>query len=64
MAEIAADDGFPVEVYGSTPSARLGPAWDYDVMRACVCNSTWSVGYEAGEYQLAEYYTPDCSKSK
>ena len=64
MADIAAYDGLPAEVYGSTPTARSSTAWDFDVMRACVCNSSWAVGYEAGEYQLAEYYSPDCSLSK
>jgi hypothetical protein len=36
-------------------------AWDYDVMHGCLCDSAWPVGYEAGQYQLGEYFGPDCS---
>lgn len=39
-------------------------AWDYDVMHGCLCDSSWPVGYQAGETQLAEWFGGDCSQSK
>jgi len=39
-------------------------AWDSLTMRGCVCSSSWSVGFDAGEQQLAEYFGPDCSLRK
>lgn len=36
-------------------------AWDYDSMFGCYCDSSWEVGYGAGETQLAEWFGPDCS---
>ena len=36
-------------------------AWDWDVMYGCFCDSSWPVGYEAGETQLGEFFGPDCS---
>ena len=65
MAEIAADDAFGVTSYGSSALAQATVAWDHSVMKGCVCNSTsWDVGYGYDQYQLAEYYLPDCSLSK
>lgn len=37
-------------------------AWDADIIHACVCDSSWSVGLGAGQTQLAEYFGPDCSQ--
>jgi len=36
-------------------------AWDYQTMRGCVCSSSWTVGFDAGETQLPEYFGGDCS---
>jgi hypothetical protein len=33
-----------------------------DNTRVCVCDSSWSVGYKAGETQQAEYFGPACEK--
>jgi len=65
MAEFAASDAISAPtVYGSNVSVRESIAWDHDVMKTCVCNSSWDVGLEADMYQLAEYFEPDCSQSK
>ena len=65
MADIAASDAISAPtLYGSNNLARATIAWDYDVMKGCLCNSSWDVGYESGQYQLSEYYLPDCSYSK
>ena len=45
--------------YGGT--GYMTSAWDHDVMHGCLCDSAWPVGYEAGQYQLGEYFGPDCS---
>lgn len=60
MAEMAADGDSGV-VYGSSAAMKDTVAWDADVMQGCVCNSTWEVGFGAGQYQLGEYFNPDCS---
>lgn len=39
-------------------------AWDWDVMHGCLCDSSWAVGYNTGETQLAEYFGADCSLSE
>ena len=64
MAQIAELDTFysPV-VYGSNATARATIAWDYNIMKGCVCNSSWEVGLGADQYQLGEYFKPDCSQS-
>lgn len=36
-------------------------AWDRDAMRKCVCDSSWPVGYDAGQVQLGEWFGADCS---
>ena len=58
MGEIASDGGM---VYGSNSVTQSTIAWDFNVMKGCLCNSSWEVGYGNGEYQLSEYYQPDCS---
>ena len=65
MAEIAASDAisYPTE-YGSTALTRSTIAWDHDVMKGCICNSSWEVGFGDEQYQLSEYFLPDCSSSK
>ena len=40
------------------------PEWEADAMYACLCDSSWPVGFAAGQVQLAEYFGPDCSLSK
>jgi len=46
--------------YGATDKTKAGIAWDYDYMYSCVCDSSWSVGLDRGEYQVPEYFEPDC----
>jgi len=47
-------------VYG-TGGAINTKAWDYQTMYGCVCDSSWAVGFAAGETQLPEFFGPDCS---
>jgi len=47
-------------IYGSGSSINT-KAWDYQTMYGCVCDSTWKVGFAAGETQLSEFFGPDCS---
>jgi len=47
--------------YGATDLTRNGSAWDYEYLFSCVCDSSWPVGLERGEWQKAEYFGPDCS---
>ena len=61
MASLAADAG---ELYGSSALSRSTVAWDYSLMMGCLCNSSWAVGFGPAEYQLGEYFQPDCSMSK
>lgn len=49
--------------YGSG-AGLSSTAWDYQTMHACVCDSSWVVGFGAGETQLGEYFGPDCSQSE
>jgi hypothetical protein len=49
--------------YGSADAIETS-AWDHDVVHGCVCDSSWKVGYQAGETQLPEYFGADCSLSK
>jgi hypothetical protein len=35
--------------------------WDAKMNRGCLCDSSWTVGLDAGETQLAEWFGPDCS---
>ena len=44
----------------SNPGA-LGPTWDAEFLQGCVCDSSWPVGYGAGERQQPEWFGPDCS---
>lgn len=37
-----------------------GSTWDGDKSMGCVCDSGWSVGLDAGETQLAEFFGPSC----
>jgi len=65
MAELAASDAISAPtVYGSTVLARATVAWDHNIMKGCVCNSSWPVGYTNGSYQLPEYFRADCSQRK
>lgn len=38
--------------------------WDADNVYGCLCESTWKVGFEAGEKQVSEYFEIDCSKKR
>lgn len=57
------EDGFPISnnfLYGSADGIK-SIAWDHDVMSACLCFSSWPVGFGPGQRQLAEYFAADCS---
>ena len=42
--------------YGDDPTNRSDTrAWDWDTLMGCVCDSSWPVGLDAGEWQQAEY---------
>jgi hypothetical protein len=61
MAEIALVDGeSPLNEqfdYGLDTAS-----WDADMIYGCLCQSeSWTVGLNAGEYQVSEYFGPDCS---
>ena len=47
-------------VYGSLDTFET-TTWDHDVMYGCLCDSTWSVGFEYGQKQIAEWFGADCS---
>jgi len=36
-------------------------AWDANKIFGCLCDSSWTVGLEAGETQESEWFGPDCS---
>lgn len=38
--------------------------WDWDVMRMCICDSSWRVGLGLGETQEPEWFGADCSLRK
>ena len=50
--------------YGSSPESRNSTAWDYDFMYSCVCDSSWPVGLDHGEWQAAEWHGADCSHKR
>lgn len=39
-------------------------AWDADMIYGCICDSSWPVGYDADQTNVAEWFGPDCSRSK
>mmetsp|Transcript_2728 Transcript_2728/g.5002 ORF Transcript_2728/g.5002 Transcript_2728/m.5002 type:complete len:448 (-) Transcript_2728:43-1386(-) len=47
--------------YGTRPETRNTTAWDADFMYSCVCDSSWPVGLDHGEFQAAEWHGADCS---
>lgn len=49
--------GPPVR-YGGDP---YGTTWDEDKVQGCVCDSSWDVGFAAGQLQLPQWFGPDCS---
>jgi hypothetical protein len=55
----AAPFGHSSARYGGDESSRT---WDEDRIYVCVCDSSWTVGYGAGEVQAAEWFGPDCSQ--
>ena len=67
MAELAqVDNKYAKEpvCYGCTEETRKGKSWDHDMIRGCLCDSSWPVGFGPGEYQLAQYFGPGCQNSK
>lgn len=68
MADMARIDHFenafrPEIVYG-TGEGISTVAWDYQSIYGCLCDSSWTVGFDIHETQLAEFFGPDCSLSK
>lgn len=56
------DETVGTEQYGNeTIFSADNIAWDREAMRKCICDSSWPVGLEEGQYQLAEYFGADCS---
>ena len=51
----------PASSYGGSPS---GATWDEDKIFGCVCDSSWPVGFGAGETQAPEYMGADCSQRR
>jgi hypothetical protein len=45
-------------LYGGDEAAAT---WDENKIYGCVCDSAWSVGYEAGKRQTPQWFGPDCS---
>lgn len=43
------------------PDDATANTWDASMVRGCLCDSSWTVGLDAGETQVAEWYGPDCS---
>lgn len=37
-----------------------GPTWDAQSMRACVCDSSWEVGFGNNQVQVPEFFGPAC----
>lgn len=60
LSLVSTMDGETDAVYGEDKDK----AWDYGTIQACLCDSSWEVGYQSGQYQLPEYFGPDCSLSK
>lgn len=57
-------NGFPFGVdtsYGSD-STDSTTTWDAHRIYGCVCDSSWSVGWDSGETQVTEWFGPDCSR--
>lgn len=49
--------------YGT--GATLGStSWDWNVIHGCLCDSRWEVGYGRNQYQLSEWFGPDCSQRR
>lgn len=38
--------------------------WDANIMRGCSCDSSWVVGKDRHQFQLGEYFGPDCSQRR
>ncbi len=49
------------ELTWAYPDDATANTWDASMVRGCLCDSSWSVGLDAGETQVAEWYGPDCS---
>ena len=51
----------PASTYGGRPESST---WDEDKVYGCVCDSSWPVGFGAGETQAPEYTAADCSQRR
>jgi hypothetical protein len=49
------------ELTWAYPDDATANTWDASMVRGCLCDSSWAVGLDAGETQVAEWYGPDCS---
>ena len=49
------------ELNWAYPDDATANTWDASMIRGCLCDSSWTVGLDAGETQVAEWYGPDCS---
>ncbi|KAJ8600993.1 hypothetical protein CTAYLR_010083 [Chrysophaeum taylorii] len=47
--------------YSFTASEFPSHAWDATRLFGCVCDSSWPVGLESGEWNTPEWFGPDCS---
>ena len=36
--------------------------WDSEMIKMCICDSSWEVGLESDQTQLAEFFGSDCTK--
>ena len=60
-SEANAEPVGPPATYGGSPATST---WDENMIHGCVCDSTWSVGFGAGQTQAVEYTGPDCSQRR
>jgi hypothetical protein len=51
----------PAAVYGGAPDSTT---WDEEKIFGCVCDSTWPVGYGAGQTQATQWFGVDCSQRR
>ncbi|CAE7802575.1 unnamed protein product, partial [Symbiodinium sp. KB8] len=45
-------------MYGGDVAATT---WDEEKTHACVCDSSWEVGYDSDQVQASQWFGPDCS---
>lgn len=55
------DEAQPLSSATAYGGAETTTTWDEEKISGCLCDSSWTVGFDATETQLAEYFGPDCS---